>query len=52
MANILPLITIFGIVAALPTFGFIGINFSALMVSLFLLFLDIFRKEYIVNEPS
>ena len=52
MANIHPLITIFGVVAGLPIFGFMGIIFGPLMVSLFLLFLDIFRKEYIVNEPS
>ena len=50
MANIHPLITIFGVVAGLPIFGFMGIIFGPLMVSLFLLFLDIFRKEYIVNE--
>ena len=52
MANIHPLITIFGVVAGLPIFGFMGIIFGPLMVSLFLLFLDIFRKEYIVNDPS
>ena len=37
MANIHPLITIFGVVAGLPIFGFMGIIFGPLLVSLFLL---------------
>ena len=51
MANIHPLITIFGVVAGLPIFGFMGIIFGPLLVSLFLLFLDMFRKEYLLSEP-
>ena len=50
MANIHPLITIFGVVAGLPIFGFMGIIFGPLLVSLFLLFLDMFRKEYLTNN--
>ena len=49
MANIHPLITIFGVVAELPLFGFMGIIFGPLLVSLFLLFLDMFRKEYLLD---
>ena len=49
MANIHPLITIFGVVAVLPIFGFMGIIFGPLLVSLFLLFLDMFRKEYLLD---
>ena len=49
MANIHPLITIFGVVAGLPIFGFMGIIFGPLLVSLFLLFLDMFRKEYLLD---
>ena len=49
MANIHPLITIFGVVAGLPTPGFMGIIFGPLLVSLFLLFLDMFRKEYLLD---
>lgn len=50
MANIHPLITIFGVVAGLPIFGFMGIIFGPLLVSLFLLFLDMFRAEYLVDK--
>lgn len=49
MANIHPLITILGVVAGLPIFGFMGIIFGPLLVSLFLLFLDMFRKEYLLD---
>lgn len=49
MANIHPLITIFGVVAGLPILGFMGIIFGPLLVSLFLLFLDMFRKEYLLD---
>lgn len=49
MADTHPLITIFGVIAGLPLFGFMGIIFGPLLVSLFLLFLDLFRKEYL-NE--
>ena len=52
MANIHPLITIFGVVAGLPIFGFMGIIFGPLLVSLFLLFLDMFRKEYLMDEHT
>lgn len=50
MANVHPLITIFGVVAGLPLFGFMGVIFGPLLVSLFLLFLDMFRKEYLMDE--
>ena len=50
MANIHPLITIFGVVAGLPIFGFMGIIFGPLLVSLFLLFVDMFRAEYLVDK--
>ena len=49
MADVHPLITIFGVVAGLPLFGFMGVIFGPLLVSLFLLFLDMFRKEYLMG---
>ena len=52
MANTHPLITIFGVIVGLSLFGFIGIIFGPLLVSLFLLFLDMFRKEYLADEPA
>lgn len=49
MADVHPLITIFGVVAGLPLFGFMGIIFGPLLVSLFLLFVDMFRKEFLLE---
>lgn len=50
MADTHPLITIFGVIVGLPIFGFIGIIFGPLLISLFLLFLDMFRKEYLLDS--
>lgn len=50
MANIHPLITVFGVVAGIPIFGFMGVIFGPLIVSLFLLFLEMFRKKYLLDE--
>lgn len=47
MANIHPLITVFGVVIGLPLFGFMGVIFGPLLLSLFLLFVDMFKKEYL-----
>lgn len=47
LADTHPLITIAGVLVGLQLFGFIGIIFGPLLVSLFLLFLDMFRKEYL-----
>ena len=47
MADIHPLITIFGVVIGLPLFGFMGIIFGPLLLSLFFLFVDMFKKEYL-----
>ena len=52
MADTHPLITIFGVIVGLSLFGFIGIIFGPLLVSLFLLFVDMFRKEYLSDEPA
>lgn len=51
MADTHPLVTIFGVIAGLSLFGFIGIIFGPLLVSLFLLFVDMFRKEYL-SDPA
>ena len=45
MADVHPLITIFGVVA-----GFMGVIFGPLLVSLFLLFVDMFRKEFLLED--
>lgn len=50
MADIHPLITVFGVVIGLPLFGFMGVIFGPLLLSLFLLFIDMFKKEYLDNQ--
>ncbi len=47
MADIHPLITVFGVVIGLRLFGFMGIIFGPLLLSLFFLFVDMFKKEYL-----
>lgn len=49
MANTHPLITIFGVIAGLPLFGFMGLIFGPLLVAMFLLFLEMFIKQYILG---
>lgn len=45
MADTHPLITIFGVVIGLSLFGFMGVIFGPLVLSLFLLFVDMFKKN-------
>ena len=55
MADTHPLITIFGVVIGLPLFGFMGVIFGPLLLALFFLFEDMFKKEYLDlrnNLPS
>ncbi|MFV8224905.1 AI-2E family transporter [Christiangramia aquimixticola] len=46
LASVHPLITLFGVVVGVPLFGFIGLIFGPLLISLFLLILRIYKKEY------
>ncbi|MEZ4875470.1 MAG: AI-2E family transporter [Flavobacteriaceae bacterium] len=41
-----PLITLIGVIVGVPLFGFIGLIFGPLLISLFLVLLTIYRKEY------
>ncbi len=52
LADIHPLITIFGVIIGLSIFGFMGIIFGPLLLSLFLLFVDIFKKEYLDSKNN
>ena len=55
MADTHPLITIFGVGIGLPLFGFMGVIFGPLLLALFFLFVDMFKKEYLDlrnNLPS
>lgn len=46
LAEIHPLITLFGVIIGIPMFGFLGLVFGPLLVSLFLLLLKIYKEEY------
>lgn len=52
MANTHPLITIFGVIAGLPLFGFMGLIFGPLLVAMFLLFLEMFVNQYIIGDSE
>lgn len=47
LADVHPLITVFGAIAGLTLFGFWGVIFGPLMLSMFFVLLNIFRKEYL-----
>ncbi len=44
--NVHPLITLLGVIVGVPLFGFIGLIFGPLLISLFLIVLRIYKKEY------
>lgn len=52
LADIHPLITLVGVVVGVPIFGFMGLIFGPLLISLFLLLLKIYKKEYIDVETQ
>lgn len=48
--NVHPLITLIGVIVGVPLFGFIGLIFGPLLISLFLVIVSIYRKEYNKEE--
>ncbi len=44
--NVHPLITLLGVIIGIPLFGFIGLVFGPLLISMFLLVVRIYKKEY------
>lgn len=52
MADTHPLITIFGVVIGLSLFGFMGVIFGPLLLSLFFLFVDMFKREYLDGQKN
>jgi predicted PurR-regulated permease PerM len=50
IGNVHPLITVFGVIVGLKIFGFIGLIFGPLLISLFILLLKIYSSEYIVKQ--
>lgn len=52
LADTHPMVTIFGVVLGLSLFGFWGVIFGPLLLSLFLLCFDMFKRDYIDSEKS
>ena len=50
MADTHPLITIFGVVIGLSLFGFMGVIFGPLLLSIFVFCVNIFKVEYLEGE--
>jgi predicted PurR-regulated permease PerM len=50
LGDIHPLITIFGVIAGLKLFGFIGLVFGPLLISMFLLLLRIYGNEFLIKK--
>jgi predicted PurR-regulated permease PerM len=44
--NVHPLITLIGVIVGVPLFGFIGLIFGPLLISLFLLVVKMYKKEF------
>ena len=44
--NVHPLITLIGVIVGVPLFGFIGLIFGPLLISLFLILIKIYKAEY------
>lgn len=49
--NVHPLVTLVGVIVGVPLFGFIGLIFGPLLVSLFMVIVKIYKKEYGKDDP-
>ncbi|WP_295126189.1 AI-2E family transporter [uncultured Chitinophaga sp.] len=50
IGDVHPMITIFGVLVGVSLFGFIGLIFGPLLISLFLLLLEIYSNEYFTKK--
>lgn len=50
LGNIHPLITIFGVIVGIQLFGFIGLVFGPLLISMFILLLRIYGNEFFMKR--
>jgi predicted PurR-regulated permease PerM len=50
LGNVHPLTTVFGVIIGLKVFGFIGLIFGPLLISLFMLLLKIYSSEFISKQ--
>lgn len=52
IADTHPLITIFGVFIGLSLFGFMGVIFGPLLLSVFILCFNLFKSQYLDNQPA
>jgi predicted PurR-regulated permease PerM len=52
IGNVHPLITIFGVFVGVPLFGFLGLIFGPLLISIFILLMRIYRVEFIAPDEK
>ncbi|SHL93015.1 Predicted PurR-regulated permease PerM [Chitinophaga jiangningensis] len=52
IADVHPLITIFGVLIGVNLFGFIGLIFGPLLISMFILLLQIYSNEFLIKKRS
>lgn len=52
IGNVHPLITLFGVFVGVPLFGFIGLIFGPLLISMFILLMRIYRIEFIAPDET
>lgn len=50
LGNVHPLTTVFGVIIGLNLFGFLGLIFGPLLISLFMLLLKIYSNEFITKQ--
>ena len=52
LADIHPLVTVFGVIFGVSIFGFWGVIFGPLLLSLLILLLNIFRHDYVPGSVA
>lgn len=52
LADVHPLITIIGVIVGVPLFGFIGLIFGPILISIFLLIVKIYKQEYGATQET
>ena len=52
IADVHPLITVFGVLIGIPMFGFVGLIFGPLVIYLFILLLKIYRDEFALAKRN
>ena len=52
MADVHPLVTIFGVFIGLSLFGFMGVIFGPLMLAMFIFCVNLFKRRYLDGKPD